>query len=221
MATVELKATVREARGKGGARKLRQSGRIPAVLYGPEGTRSVSLEQASFELMIRDTSSGNAIFDVRLEGSETEDIKALIKEVQRDPVSDGVIHVDLEHILMTQEVTVQVPVHLTGTAKGVKAGGILEFLLREVEVECLASDIPQEIEVDVTELDRGDTIHVRDLKTEKFAILNPEEQVIVGVVSKAKEEAMAEAAAAEEAGPVVEGESAEESKESKESSEES
>ena len=194
MNTVELQATTREANGKGGARKLRETGRIPGILYGHSGATPVAVDGKSFELMLRDVSSGNTILDVRLEGREGEEIKALIKEVQRDPRSEHVVHFDLEHISMTQRVRVHVPVHLKGASKGVKAGGILEFLVRDLEVECLASDIPDEIPLDVTDLEIGDSVHVRDLNLEHLTIHTPAEQVLVAVAAKAKEEEPVEAA---------------------------
>lgn len=188
MNTVELQATIREVKGKGGARKLRATGRIPGILYGHEGNTPVAVDGKSFELMLRDVSSGNTILDVRLQGREGAEIKALIKEVQRDPRSEHVVHFDLEHISMTQMVRVQVPVHLKGTSPGVKIGGILEFVMRELDVECLASDIPDEISVDISALAIGDSVHVRDLSLGTLTVHTPAEQVLVAIAQKAKEE---------------------------------
>lgn len=209
METIELTAHTREAVGKGGARKLRRDGKTPGILYGRHENVPVAVDSKAFELLLRHISSGNVVLDVKIPGRESEEIKALIKEVQRNPVDESIVHFDLEHISMTQRVHVEVPVRLTGTSVGVKAGGILEHLVRELEIECVAANIPREVVVDITELDRGQGIHVRDLDLTDVHVKNSPDQVIVAVVAKAKEEVeiAAEAVPAEGAAP-AEGEAA-------------
>jgi large subunit ribosomal protein L25 len=201
MATVELGAVSRQAGGKGGARQLRAQGRIPAVVYGSgEENISVSLHEASFVQMLRHISSGNAILDLKVEGGPAGPLKVLIKDVQRDPATERILHVDLQHVSMTQKVRVHVPIQVQGTAVGVKEGGILEHLLREIDIECLPGEIPEKIEVDVTSLDRGSSIHVRDLPIgSNLHVHDSPERVVVTVVGKTKEEEPAPAAAPAEA----------------------
>jgi len=207
MATVQLKVQPRTAGGKGAARQLRMSGHIPGIVYGAgEENLPISLDSASFELMLRRISSGNAILDLEVQGRESSELKVIIKEVQRNPVDNKVIHVDLEHISMTRKVRVQVPIHLEGTAVGVKEGGILEHLLRQIEVDCLPMEIPERVTLDVSELGRNMSIHVRDLNLPaQVHVHDSPERVVATVVAKAKEEVVA--APEEEAAP-AEGEAA-------------
>lgn len=208
MATVQVKAETRTAGNKGSARQLRMKGRIPAIVYGAgEQSIPIALESAPFEQMLRHISSGNQILDLSVQGDgNTAEYKVLIKEVQRNPVDERVLHVDLQHISMTHKVRVQVPIHVEGIAVGTKEGGILEHLLREIEVECLPAEIPDHITIDVSPLLRGQSIHVRDLDLPNVHIHESGERVIVTVVGKAKEEepvAAAPAAGAEGAAPAT------------------
>jgi large subunit ribosomal protein L25 len=188
MDTVKITARARQATGKGGARASRRDGLVPGVLYGPDENIALSVEQRELDRILRTVSSGNAIFDVTLEGHEGEEIKAIIKELQRHPLNERVLHFDLAHIRMDQRVRVHVPVHLHGTAAGVKEGGILEHLTRELELDVIAADIPAAIDVDVSALNRNDSIHVRDLTLPAdIHVLNPPEQVVVMVVTPAAE----------------------------------
>lgn len=190
MDTVKINATTRKLRGKGGARVNRREGRVPGILYGQDENLPLAVDRRELDGILRSVSSGNAIFDVQLEGREGEDFKAIIKEVQRHPVSEAVIHFDFEHIRMDQKVRVQVPVHLLGTAAGIKEGGILEHLTRELELDCVAAFIPASIDVDVTHLERNASIHVRDIQLdESMHIVNPPDQVVVMVVAPTAEEA--------------------------------
>jgi len=214
MATVQIKAELRNAGTKGTARQLRMAGRIPAIVYGAgEDNIPVALDSASFELMLRRVSSGNQILDLQVQGRQASDYKVLIKDVQRDPVSQKVLHVDLQHVSMTHKVRVHVPIHLTGTPAGVKEGGILEHLLREVEVECLPAEIPEFIELEVGHLLRGQAIHVRDLPAGGVNIHESADRVVVTVVGKAKEEEPAPAAAPAEEEAAAEAATAESGKE--------
>ncbi len=198
MATTELLAEIREVGGKGHARQLRMKGRIPGIVYGAgEENVAIAVDAAAFHLMLRHISSGNAILDLKVKGRP--DTKVLIKEVQRNPMDQKILHVDLEHISMTRKVRVHIPILLTGTPEGVKEGGILEHLLREVEIECLPTEIPERIELDVSHLIRGQSIHVRDLPLADLHVHDALERVVATVVGKMKEEEPAPAAAAEAA----------------------
>src|SRR5258705_8005895 len=184
MAIVSLEAAPRADVGKGVARKLRAVGRIPGVYYG-RGEESISLTVAlkDLESVIESADGSNVIVDLKLSGTAAKDRKALIREIQRHPVAGLILHLDLQHISLTERIKVEVPIVLVGTPIGVKdGGGILEHLLREVEVECLPTDIPSKLEVDVSNLAIGDSLHVSDLKVERAEILTEADRAIAAVV---------------------------------------
>ena len=184
MAIVNLKSERREGVGKGVARKLRAAGSIPAVYYGRgEEPIALAVNAKEVEGMLHGAAAANVIVDLKVSGASTADRKALIREIQRDPVMGNILHIDLQHISLTERIVVEVPVELIGTPTGVKdGGGILEHLLREVEVECLPTDIPNRLEVDVTSLNIGDTLHVSDIKAERVVIKTEAERAIATVV---------------------------------------
>src|SRR6185369_12286045 len=172
MAIVSLDAAQRADKGKGVARRLRVDGRVPGVYYG-RGEDSIALTVGLKDLMsvLESADGSNVIVDLKLSGAAAKDRKALIREIQRDPVAGSILHLDLQHISLTERITVEVPVVLVGTPTGVKdGGGILEHLLREVEVECLPTDIPAKLEIDVSAMQIGDSLHVSDLKLEQGEI---------------------------------------------------
>lgn len=157
-------ALPREAVGKGGARSMRREGRIPGILYG-HGEESIPLSVDARELqrLVHSVSIENTIVDLSLKGTR-QPYKVLIREIQRHPTREEYIHVDFFHIAMDEKISVEVPIVLNGEPTGVRnKGGILDHQLRELEVYCLPAEIPERIEVDVSELDIGDAIHVRDL----------------------------------------------------------
>ena len=183
MATLSLKTERRSDVGKGFARRLRMAGRIPAVYYG-RGEEPIALIVGLKELeeIIHTAEGSNVIVDLRVGGASPER-KALIREIQRDPVAGSILHLDLQHISLTERIVVEVPIVLLGTPTGVKdGGGILEHLLREVEVECLPTDIPSKLEVDVSALNIGDSLHVSDLKAERVTIKTDMTRAIAAVV---------------------------------------
>ena len=184
MAMQGLKGERRTGVGKGVARKLRQTGSIPAVYYG-RGEEPIALSVVLKDLqeVIERAEGSNVIVDLKMDGDGAGDKKALIREIQRDPVGGHILHLDLQHISLTERIVVEVPVVLVGTAIGVKdGGGILEHLLREVEVECLPTDIPSKLEVDVSALNIGDSLHVSDLKADRVEILTEADRAIATVV---------------------------------------
>ncbi|HZI89956.1 MAG TPA: 50S ribosomal protein L25 [Candidatus Polarisedimenticolia bacterium] len=184
MAIVSLDAAQRADKGKGVARRLRVDGRVPGVYYG-RGEDSIALTVGLKDLMsvLESADGSNVIVDLKLSGAAAKDRKALIREIQRDPVAGSILHLDLQHISLTERITVEVPVVLVGTPTGVKdGGGILEHLLREVEVECLPTDIPAKLEIDVSAMQIGDSLHVSDLKLEQGEILTEADRAIAAVV---------------------------------------
>ncbi|MDP2984296.1 MAG: 50S ribosomal protein L25 [Candidatus Latescibacter sp.] len=183
MAEASLKAQVRTVKGKQASKHLRKEGHIPGVLYGPgENPSLLSLDSKEF-LTLLHSFGRNVVVDLAV-GDKKKKVKAFIYEIQHDPISGDIIHVDLKHISLKVKIHVTVPVHLGGIPVGVKnEGGILEHIMHTVEISCLPTDIPESISLDVTSLHTGDGIHIKDLPHEKFEILAELESVVVHVVA--------------------------------------
>jgi len=198
MSVLQLSGSRREKLGKGGARKARAAGEIPAVLYGHgEEPVAVAVKARDFDLMLRAHKGGNPIVNLSMSGSE---YTALVRAVQYDPITHGIIHIDFQHISLTEAVEVEVAVTLDGVPVGVKdGGGILEQITRYVEVRCLPTDIPSAVHVDVAALGIGDSVHVSDLQVQGVTILSDPGMTIATVVPPTVSEevtAAADAAAA-------------------------
>ncbi len=218
MAIVQLKGEVRTKTGKGAARSTRREGLVPGVLYG-KGEESVVIKVNRKDLVsvIQGGAGSNVIIDLKLAGLESTDTKALIRDLQRDPITGGITHLDLQHISMTEKINVEVPIHVVGTAIGVKDfGGILEYVMRQVPVECLPTDIPNAITVDISALMVHDSIHVGDIQLENAVIeLDPGQVILTIVAPTVEKEATPEEAAAAAAEPEVIGKKKEEGAEDK------
>jgi large subunit ribosomal protein L25 len=200
---VVVEAAPRPERGKNEARRLRASGRVPAVLYGGKGqavTLSVNANQVN--TILRSESGHNTLFQVDLNGKHEP---AILKDWLTDPVSGKLLHVDLLRVAMDVRMRVQVPVHTFGDPAGVKVqGGVFEVVTREVEIECLPGDIPTEFKADVSGLMLNQALRARDLQidTHKMKLLTDPEQVLAHVVTlKVEEEKPVEAVATEAATP--------------------
>ena len=167
METVEITIQRRTNGGKGDARRLRRSGLIPAVFYGPKRrTVVVGVQADEFEERLAHLEGSHLIrlLHADVTDGELHDKMALLREVQRHPVTGSVLHADFYEVDLTERLTVSVPVRFVGKAAGVVAGGILQPVLREVEVECLPTEIPDHIEVDVSALGIHEAVHVADLR---------------------------------------------------------
>ncbi|HKD81987.1 MAG TPA: 50S ribosomal protein L25 [Candidatus Angelobacter sp.] len=205
---VEAQARPDSSRGKNEARRLRASGRVPAVVYGAKkNTLVVSVDPKQITRILSSESGHNTIFDLQAGGEKT---KAMIVDWQFDPLKGKLLHIDLKRIAMDEKIRVMVPIHLVGEAAGVKQqGGILDQVLREVEIECLPGDIPSHIDVDVSELVFGAVTRVKDLPHGgKLEFITDEDQAVAHITSVKEEvaptpEAAAEAAAAAPAEPEV------------------
>ena len=205
---VEAQTRPDSSRGKNEARRLRASGRVPAVVYGAKkSTLAVSVDPKQISRILSSESGHNTIFDLQVGGEKT---KAMIVDWQYEPVRGHILHIDMKRIAMDEKMRVMVPIHLVGEAAGVKQqGGILDQVLREVEIECLPSDIPSHLDGDVSELVFGSVLRVKDLPhggTLKF--ITDEDQTVAHITSVKEEvaptpEAAAEAAAAGPAEPEV------------------
>lgn len=203
MEQIIVDAAPRSDRGKNAARRLRQTGQIPAVLYGSKGEAvALTVNAKQVTGILRSESGHNTIFRVKL-GSQQQ--SAIVKDWQVDPVTGSLLHVDLLRIAMDVRMRVKVPVHTFGEPAGVKQqGGIFEMVTREVEVECLPSEIPTEFRVDVSELLIGKQLRVADLPIDpaKAKLITEPQRVIAHVVAlREEEEKPVEAVAAEAVAP--------------------
>lgn len=196
-ATVQLTAKPRSGTGKQVTRKLRASGWTPAVVYGHgEPARALMVETRAMERLLGQTAWETALVELTIEGVGT--VRALVREVQRHPVRSEILHVDFYQVHRGERIRLDVPVRLVGKPRGVEVGGLLDHVLHSLHVECEADRIPEAIEVDVTALDVGDSVHVRDITPpEGVRVLTPGEETIATVLATAAAEA-AEAAAEEE-----------------------
>lgn len=195
---VALKAAHREGTGKGSARSLRRSGNVPAIIYGHgRPAESLSVEAASLGKLLGSIAAGSTILNVTIDGKAP--VKALIREIQRHPLRQtDILHFDLYEVRADEKITVEVPVHLTGTADGVRNfGGVLDQVLHRLEILVFPADIPSHIDVDVTNLLIGKSIFVRDVKVENAEILNPPNLPICSCVAPRTEEVATPVAAAE------------------------
>jgi large subunit ribosomal protein L25 len=185
-------AEARESRGKNEARRVRVSGRIPAVIYGAfQEPRAVSINPKDVLRIMHGKTGHNSIFDVEIPGVEKTPV--IVADEQYHPVKGTLMHIDLKRIDLTRKLRVAVPVHVTGEAKGVKQqGGVLDVVTRTIEIECVPDDIPNQFDIDVTELMIGSNIRVSELPVkEGVRVLTAPEAVIAHVVG-IKEEAAAE-----------------------------
>ena len=206
MKEVSIVANPRTKVGKGSARQTRMAGHIPAVVYGPEiDPVPISIEAKAFRAAVKGSTGASTIFDLDVEGKKN---KVVIRDIQRDPVTSKVTHIDFHAIAMNKPIHLSIPIRFVGVSEGVKTqGGIMQTTLRELEISCLPADIPEKVEIDVAELNIGDSVHVEDLSIPNVNILSDEHSTVVVISaptvlkSTAEEaaEAEAEAEAAEEA----------------------
>jgi large subunit ribosomal protein L25 len=203
MQEINVEASPRENRGKNAARRLRVSGEVPAILYGGKGkAEALSVNTKQVSTILRSQSGHNTIFTLKLPSG---DQKAIVKDLQVDPVKGTLIHVDLLRIAMDVRMRVKVPVHTFGEPQGVKLqGGIFEMVTREVEIECLPAEIPEEFRVDISELMIGKQLRASEIPMDpdKMKLVTDTNRVIAHVVQpREEEEKPVEAVAAEAAAP--------------------
>lgn len=186
METMKMQAFRRDTTGKGAARQLRAKGLIPGVAYAKGlDTVAISLPSDSLRAALRAHHGGTVLLDLEIEGLEAvRDMAALIQEVQRDPISREVLSVDLHWVSLRDTTQVTVPLALAGECPGVEAGGALELRLHQVQIECLPMAIPDELLVDVSTLQLGETLHVRDIvPPEGIVVLTNGDDPVVSVMA--------------------------------------
>jgi large subunit ribosomal protein L25 len=194
-----LEATIRDTFGKNEARRTRRDGRVPAVLYGSAGdggrqqARSIAVEPKALLKILHSESGANTLIALKLE--DEGEARVLVKDYQLDPITHQVLHADFFRIAMDRALQVTIPLTVKGEPKGVKQqGGILEFIRREIEIECLPADIPEHIEIDVSDLMLHQGIRVRDIATDaKWQPLSDPDMMIVHVIAPKAEEVVATA----------------------------
>jgi large subunit ribosomal protein L25 len=214
---IDLKAQVRKKTGKGPARALRRDGRIPAILYGQKADSiMLSIDFKEFENIVKKVNIGSVLLNLQIQNGKTITRPAMIKELQTNPVTGAFLHVDFYEIDMQRKITVSVPVVTRGKCAGVEEGGLLQIVRRELELLCLPTAIPEAIEVDITDLTIGDSVHVQEIALPGDVELTEETDftVITVLAPKVEEEPVEEEEleegeeVAEEEG--VEGEAADE-----------
>lgn len=200
MEEFRMKADIRSGKGKGPARKMRREGAIPAVLYGKD-VAPLSLTISSRDWRnVESHARANAV--IRMEVNDAAGVQerpVMVKSVQKAPIDQRILHIDFLQVNMERAVEVEVPIHFTGQPEGVVKGGVVEQHLRAVMVECLPGQIPEKIDIDISRLDIGDSIHVHEISIPGVKLLDPPDVAIIGVTPPQAEEKVAAAAAPEEA----------------------
>jgi large subunit ribosomal protein L25 len=229
MEELQLEVTLRKDVGKSKAKACRRSNMIPAVVYGEKSNLPVAVNKTQFQRLIGSRSAENVIINLKITEDDASRAKkskerpVLIKEIQYEPVLGGILHVDFHEISLTKEITVKVPLIAKGEPVGVKqGGGVLQHQSWEIEIKCLPKNMPEKIEADVSSLNIGDSIHIRDLKLPSGVVaLQDADMVILAVVPPAKVEVApaAEAVAAVSEETVQEPEVIKEKKEKEEEAE--
>jgi large subunit ribosomal protein L25 len=197
MKTIELSVEKRSTIGKNEARRSRAAGQIPGVVYGAgKPNVPIAVDRKALSDVFREGAGENTIFLLKLAGSD-QSRHAMIREMQRDPVSRKPLHIDFVRVLMDVKITLKVPIEIVGVARGVKAdGGILDLVTREIEIECLPTKIPARLAVDVSDLGIGDAIRVSAIPAvEGVTVVDNPEKVVVHVAHPTREEEPVAAAA--------------------------
>lgn len=212
MEQIDLKAQIRKTTGKGPARVLRRERRIPAVLYGPKTeSMMLSIDFKEFEQIVKKANVGSVLLNLQIQNGETSTRPAMIKELQTNPVSGAFVHVDFYEIDMQRKINVNVRVVTRGKSVGVEEGGMLQIVRREIELFCLPTAIPKSIEVDISDLGIGDSIHIREIALPGDVELAEETDfTVITVLAPKVEEEVVEEEELEEGEEAAEAEGAEE-----------
>jgi large subunit ribosomal protein L25 len=194
-----LTAEIRDEVGKERARKIRARGLVPAIFYGPRSkTIPLVIDPKELAKVLQTEAGENVLIDLDIRKGERADRKVvMVKDIQVDPLKRTTLHTDFYEVAMDEVVTVEVPIHLVGKPEGTKVGGILEQIRRVIQIQCLPGDIPKSIDVEVSSLKIGDSIHVQDIQIEKAKILSETNFTIATVVPPAVEEKKVEEVVAE------------------------
>ncbi len=211
MEKIELKVTIRKTTGNGAARELRREGMIPAILYGPKAEPvMLSVTTKELENILMTSNIGQVLLDLLIQNGKQQSRTAMIKELQTQPVSESLLHVDFYEVAMDQKIKISIPVMTKGQSKGVEEGGVLQLVRHEVEVFCFPNNIPESLEVDVTGMNIGDSLHINEASIdETIELVDETNFTLVTILSpKAEEEEEVEEEEGEE-GEETEAETAE------------
>lgn len=190
MQKIEIQSEYRKDAGKGVARQLRMRGKIPAVLYSAGASTLLTMDPKEIDKVLHSLSGENTLITLKVEGGTGEASRvAILRDFQRDPITGKILHADLFEISMTEPILVKVPVEVTGgVPAGVKEGGVLQHNIRELEIRCLPSLIPDHIQVDATPMGIGQSIHVKDIHLEAgIEMMADPDQVVVSVAAPMSE----------------------------------
>ncbi len=177
MKSITIKGSQRESVGKVATKALRNAGKVPCVLYGGDKTLHFSAEEKAFKSLVYTPE----VFTATIELEDSEKFNAILQDIQFHPVSDKILHVDFYQLHDDKEVSMDIPVHLIGTAPGVVAGGNMRFPNRKLKVKALPANLPDFINADISELKIGDKLFVTELQNDKYTILHPDNTVVVQV----------------------------------------
>ncbi len=194
-----LTAEIREGVGKEKAKKLRSKGLIPAIFYGPRSqTIPLVIDSKELAKALQTEAGENVLIDLDIrKGAKSDRKVVMLKDIQIDPLQRITLHTDFYEVAMDEMVIVEVPVHLVGKPEGTKVGGILDQVRRVIQIQCFPGDIPKSIDIDVSPLKIGDSIHIQDIQVEKAKIISDTNFTIATVVPPVVEEKVAEAVAPE------------------------
>jgi large subunit ribosomal protein L25 len=190
-----LEAELRETGSKQARKLVRKNGKVPGVYYSKHDSPiNLAVSEKAINPLV--FTAETHLVSLKVDGKELD---CVIKDIQFDPITDKVVHFDLIGLTSGETFQLEIPVQLNGTPVGIKEGGIIQHLIHKLEIECLPKDIPQHIDIDISELKIGDAIHVNDLNIENITILNPEDSVIISVTHpKVEKEPVAEEETIEE-----------------------
>jgi large subunit ribosomal protein L25 len=196
-----LTAEIREGVGKEKAKKLRAKGLIPAIFYGPRSqTIPLVIDSKELAKVLQTEAGENVLIDLDIrKGAQSDRKVVMLKDIQIDSLQSITLHTDFFEVAMDEMVTVEVPVHLVGKPEGTKMGGILDQIRRVIQIQCFPGDIPKSIDIDVSPLNIGDSIHVQDIQVEKAKIISDTNFTIATVLPPVVEEKVVEAVAPEAA----------------------
>jgi len=206
MKKILLKAEQRAEKGKGGARSLRRQGMLPAVIYARGKSTPLKFDRKEIVKLIASGVGEHAILNIEFskDGGKPAEHPALIKDYQTDPVTNDLLHVDFMEISLKEKIKIAIPIMITKEPLSIKAGGIIEHHLREIEIECLPNNIPESIEIDAEAVEIGHSLHVSDIKPmEGIRVITSPQMVILNVTAPKVEEAPAEVAEEAAAEPEV------------------
>ena len=190
MENLSLSVDKRTQTGKSGARAVRNAGNIPGVVYGIQDSTPLTIKPKELEALLGTRAGANVVFQLNVEGEAASDRPVIVKELQRDSMKGTIVHADFLEIRMDEKIEIAVPLTLAGEAPGEKMGGTLSQLLRELEISCLPNAIPEHVEVDISEVEIGDVIHVRDLHLPEGVelVADPDDPVFTVIVPVEEEE---------------------------------